>query len=128
MRNPTDTDGIRVVFRDAARPTISTETGIPLHFSASQGLISDNQQTFEQGIALATTYAGQIIGGAWTHGSLAVSTTAVATNSLILIKPLSQPKGQWWISHQDAQQSFTVTSSDDEAMNFNSMIIGEAAS
>ncbi len=127
IRNPTDTDGLNFTFHDATKPTIYTETGLPIHFSASKGLISDNTQTFEQGIIIPVSSgdAGQVMNGAWTNGTISVPTSAVNANSLVLITPLSQPKGQWWVSKVDAQHSFTVSSSaDDESMNFNWMIVG----
>ncbi len=127
VRNPTDTDSIRLTFRDAERPTILTETGVPLHLSASQGLISDDPHTFEQGISLpsANGLSGQVVDGLWDQGSLTISTPAVAANSLVIVTPLSQPKGQWWVSAIESQQSFTVRSSAaDEDMDFNWLIVG----
>ncbi|HVU12199.1 MAG TPA: hypothetical protein VHD90_13025 [Phototrophicaceae bacterium] len=127
VRNGTDTDSIRLTFRDPTKPTILTETGIPLHFAATQGLIADNTQTFEQGIVIpaASGYAGQVIDGVWSQGSITVPTNVVTDTSLVLITPISQPKGQWWVSKVDAQRAFTVSSSAaDESMNFNWMIVG----
>ena len=128
VRNPTDTDSIRLEFHDAAAPTIATESGIPLHFAATKGLISDDQQTFTKGIDIPASsgFAGQVLNGHWNQGTITVPTTAIKANSLVLVTPLSQPKGQWWVSHVDAQKSFTVSSSaSDENMAFNWLIVGD---
>lgn len=125
VRNPADTDSIRLMFRDAERPVIMTETGIPLHFGATDGLISDNLHTFEQGISIpaASGYSGQVIDGRWEQGSITIPASAVTANSLVIVTPLSQPHGQWWVSHLEPEQSFTVSSADDEDMDFNWLII-----
>src|SRR5262249_13601467 len=127
VRNPTDTDSIRLAYHDAGQPTISTEHGTALHFSASQGLISEDTQTFKQGMAirLASGYAGQVINGQWRSGTIFVNSAAVSQNSLILITPLSRPKGRWWVSPTTNKRGFTLTSSSpNENMNFNWLIIG----
>ena len=130
VRNPTDTDSISVNYMDAERPTILTDSGIALHFKASEGLISEDRQTFEQGIVIpfASDYAGQVIGGGWQQGSIVVPTHTVEATSLITITPLSQPQGLWWVSHIEAGQFFTVSSaSPDENMDFNWVMIGSDA-
>jgi hypothetical protein len=127
VRNPTDTDSIRLTYRDTERPTIQTEHGVALHFSAQQGLISDDLHSFEQGISIpsASGYVGQVISGAWDHGSITIATSTVTATSLVTVTPLSQPRGQWWVSGIEPQQSFTVSSSAaDEDMDFNWLIIG----
>lgn len=126
VRNPTDTDGIRLMFHDADTPTITTETGIALHFAAREGLISESRHTFQQGIAFPqdSPFVGKVTDGAWNQGVITVPTTVASTNSHIMITPLSQPKGTWWISTINDGESFQVSSSSaDEDMNFNWLII-----
>jgi len=127
VRNPADTDSIRLLFHDAETPTITTESGIPLHFAARDGLVSDSKHTFQQGITIprSSPYTGQIVDGAWDQGVITVPTAAARTGSHIMITPVSQPQGMWWVSSIDDGTSFQVTSSSaDEAMNFNWLIIG----
>lgn len=126
VRNPTDTGSIRLTYRDAERPTILTEKGIPLHFGASEGLFSDNLHTFERGISLpsASGYSGKIISGTWDNGSITIATSAVTATSLVTVTPLSQPRGQWWVSEVEPGRSFTLSSSSaDEDMDFNWLLI-----
>lgn len=126
VRNPYDNDGISVDFRDAERPTIGTETGIALHFSAAQGLISDNKHKFAQGISVdfQSDYTGQVIGNPWADGSITVPSSAVESGSIILITPLSLPPSQWWVNNIVPGQSFTITSANaEETMDFNWLII-----
>ena len=127
VRNPYDNDGISLDFRNADRPTISTETGIALHFSAQQGLISDNKHKFEQGISVdfQSDYTGQVIGETWADGCITVPSSAVESGSIILITPVSLPPSQWWVSNIVPGQSFTITSATtEETMDFNWLIIG----
>lgn len=126
VRNPFDNDGISLDFRNADRPTISTETGIALHFSAQQGLISDNKHTFEQGISIdgRSDYTGQMSGSTWADGRITVPSSAVESGSIILITPVSLPPSQWWISNIIPGQSFTISSATaGETMDFNWLII-----
>lgn len=126
VRNPYDNDGISVDFRNADRPTISTETGIALHFAAREGLISDNKHTFEQGISIdgRSDYTGQMSGSTWVNGSIRVASSAVESGSVILITPVSLPPSQWWVSDIVPGQSFTITSANaGETMDFNWLII-----
>lgn len=131
VRNPTDTDSIQLLFHDAAAPTIKTESGLALHFQANQGLISDNLHTFAQEIAIppASGYSGQVLTGNWQQGAVTVAAPAVAADDLVLITPLSQPRGQWWVSQVTSGESFTVSSSDAaETMSFNWLIVAAGAS
>ncbi len=73
----------------------------------------------------ANGYAGQVTDGNWNDGGITVPTSAVTSTSLILITPVSQPRGQWWVAQVDAEHSFTVRSTAaDETMDFNWMIVG----
>lgn len=129
VRNPTDTDAIRLEYHEAGEPMISTEQGTALHFSAADGLISDSTHIFEQGITIASKggYTGRVLGGAWQAGSIIVPSAAVTTASLILITPISQPQGTWWVSSIDPDHTFTVSSSaTDESMDFNWWIVGSS--
>lgn len=126
VRNPGDTDSIRLMFHDAETPTITTESGIPLHFAAREGLVSDSEHKFQQGITIprSSPYAGQIVDGAWDQGVITVPTVAAHTNSHIMITPLSQPQGTWWVSSINDGASFQITSSSaNEDMNFNWLVI-----
>lgn len=127
VRNPTDTDSVKVDFTDAGAPRISTETGIALRFRARDGLIAESYQTFEEGIGIraASGYAGQVIDGGWRGGRLTIPNSVVRADSLILITPLSPPQGQWWIAAVDPGQSFTLASTNSaEDMDFNWLIVG----
>lgn len=126
-RNPTDTDSISLSYRDAEQPRISVGNNNPLYLRADEGLISESAHTFEQGIHMPSDsgYAGQVTDGDWAGGEITIATDAVAQDSVIIVTPLSQPHGQWWVSRQEAGQTFTVSSSaDDEDMDFNWLIIG----
>ncbi|MEP7292365.1 MAG: hypothetical protein ABI835_11305 [Chloroflexota bacterium] len=126
VRNPADTDSIRLAFLTENSPVISTESGIALHFAAHDGLISDDKHTFARGIVVPAEsgYSGQIVSGAWRHGMISVAASAVNENSLVLITPLSQPKGQWWVDNLNAGESFSVSSTaPDETMDFNWLIV-----
>jgi hypothetical protein len=126
VRNPFDTDGISIDFRNAERPTISTETGLALHFAANDGLISDDVHRFDEGIMIPqeSGTVGQVRDGDWNEGKITVFTGAMSESSLLLITPTSQPQGQWWIESLAAGESFTLASSaPDETMDFNWLIV-----
>jgi hypothetical protein len=127
VRNPTDTDSIRLEYHLDGQPLISTEKGTPLRFRANDGLISESTHIFQKGIVVASEggYAGRVIGGSWQNGSIVVPSAAVAESSLVLITPISQPQGLWWVSGIDAGNAFTVTSTAaNETMDFAWWVVG----
>ena len=127
IRNPTDTDSIKVNYYTADHPTISTEHGTPLYFQATNGLFSETHQTFMDGISIVSGsgYSGQISNGNWGGDKITVATRIVHDDSFVSIMPVSQPKGNWWVCEIVASQEFTVCSTaTDETMNFHWLVIG----
>ena len=129
IRNPTDTDSIKVNYYTADHPTIMTEHGTALYFQAANGLVSENHHTFMDGISIPSSsqYSGQVLNNAWDGGRITVATTAVHDDSFVSIMPVSEARGRWWICEIVAHQEFTVCSTaPDETMNFHWLVIGES--
>lgn len=125
VRNNTDTDHISLDFRRPDYPVISTNDR-PLYFRADHGLVSESPHTFAAGFDVppSSEHAGQVIGGAWEDGALTVPTSAVQVGSLVLITPVSEPAGRWWIDSLVPGEAFTLRSSaPDESMDFNWLIV-----
>jgi len=127
VRNPSDTGSISLSYMNPSHPVIGVDhPDNPLYLRAEKGLVSESKHTFQQGITVPTQsgYAGQITDGDWTDGSLVVETTAIAAESLVLITPISEPEGRWWVGDLVPGESFTVHSTaDDENMAFNWLIV-----
>jgi hypothetical protein len=124
VRNPTDTDHISLDYRQADRPRIRVSAN-PLYFAADGGLVSESPHTFARGFDVPpqSGHAGQVREG-WQDGAVTVSTRAVSAESLVLVTPLSEPRGRWWVSAITAGESFTVRSTaSGEDMAFNWLLI-----
>ncbi|MEB2287835.1 MAG: hypothetical protein OZ934_06980 [Anaerolineae bacterium] len=124
VRNPTDTDHISLDYRQADRPRIRVDKN-PLYLAADGGLVSESPHTFARGFDVPpqSGHAGQVREG-WLDGAVTVPTRAVNAESLVLITPLSEPRGRWWVSAITAGESFTVHSTaPDEDMVFNWLLI-----
>ncbi len=124
VRNPTDTDHISLDYRQADRPRIRVSAN-PLYFAADGGLVSENSHTFARGFDVPprSGHAGQVRDG-WQDGAVTVPTRAVSSGSLVLITPVSEPRGRWWVDAISAGESFTVRSTaPEEAMAFNWLVI-----
>ncbi len=125
VRNPNDTDHISLDYRDNDHPQISVASQ-PLYLRGRGGVVSVSKHVFEHGfdVPTASAHAGQIIDGAWEDGVIVVPSKAVTPESLVLITPVSAPRGQWWVGELDERTGFTVHSTaPDEAMAFNWLII-----
>lgn len=127
VRNPADTAYIALDYRDADRPTVhSTHPTSPMVITAENGIISESEHTFAQGIVIPpdSGRSGQVRNAAWQDGALTVQTTAVRTDSGVIITPLSEPRGRWWVESIEPGASFTVRSSaPDEDFAFNWLLI-----
>ncbi len=124
VRNPTDTDHISLDYRQADRPRISVDKN-PLAFAADGGLVSESPHTFARGFDVPpqSGHAGQVREG-WQNGAVTVATRAANSESLVLITPISEPRGRWWVDAISAGDSFTVRSTaPDEDMAFNWLVI-----
>jgi len=124
VRNPTDTDHISLDYRQADRPRISAGKN-PLYLAADGGLVSESSHTFARGFDVPpqSGHAGQVREG-WQDGAVTVPTRAVNADSLVLITPVSEPRGRWWVSAIATGESFTVRSTaHDEDMAFNWLVI-----
>lgn len=124
VRNPSDTDHISLDYRQADRPLISVGNN-PLYFAAKGGLVSQSSHLFARGFDVPpeSGHAGQVTGG-WQDGAIVVPTRAVKSASLVLITPISEPRGRWWVGTISAGESFTVRSTAaDEDMAFNWLIV-----
>lgn len=65
-----------------------------------------------------------VIESSWVNDRLTVLTASVHENSLILITPVSEPVGRWWVGEITPGESFTVFSSaGDETMRFQWFIV-----
>lgn len=129
VRNPADTDSIRVHFNHPDQPVIETESGIALTLAAREGLISENTHTFKDGINIArdSEYAGQMMDAQWEAGQIMVSSKAVSEGSLVFVTPLSQPRGRWWVAEIIPNEGFIIRSdAPDEDMRFNWLIMGSS--
>lgn len=125
VRNPTDTDHISLDYRVGNRPQISVDTN-PLYLRGKGGVVSESKHIFEHGFDVPpeSAHAGQVIDGAWEDGVLVVPSKAVTPDSLVLITPISAPRGRWWVADLADRTSFTVHSTDPgEDMAFNWLII-----
>jgi hypothetical protein len=126
VRNPTDTGSIQLDYRNADRPMIWLDNDKPLYLKAAQGLVSENHQTFMDGISiLGEPYSGQVSSASWANGKITIPTTAVQDESFISIMPLSEATGRWWICEISTGKDFTLCStSGDETMRFRWLLIG----
>lgn len=125
-RNPTDTDRIALDYRDAEHPVINANKK-PLYLQGKGGIVSESKHTFKRGIVIGSGggTSGQVIGGAWQDGALVISSKAITAGSLVLITPISEPRGRWWVDTLVPGESFTLRSTaSDEAMDFNWLVIG----
>ena len=127
VRNPTDTEHIALDYRDPERPTLrSTHPTRPLSIVSAHGIVSEDTHTFADGIVIPveSQRAGQVRDLAWQDGALTVQTAAAGADSLVIITPLSEPRGRWWVDSVEAGASFTLRSSaPDENMAFNWLLI-----
>lgn len=127
VRNPSDTEQIALDYRDPDRPTLrSTHLTQPMRIVSRNGIVSENRHTFADGVAIppSSGRSGQVRGGNWDAGVLTVPTSAIARSSLVIITPISQPRGLWWVDAIEPGESFTVRSSaPDEDMAFNWLLI-----
>jgi len=107
VRNPSDTDHISLDYRKADHPTIKVGKN-PLFLRAKEGVYTER------------TNEG------WTNGTIVVPTDAVRAESLILITPITEPRGRWWVHVENPGESFVLHSSAlDEDMAFNWLIINQ---
>jgi|GEM_PF-3272950 len=127
VRNPEDTEHIALDYRDPDRPTLrGTHPTNPLRITSQNGIVSENQHTFAEGIAIPpeSERAGQVRDAAWQDGALTVRTGAIGADSLVIVTPLSEPRGRWWVDQIEPGASFTVRSTaPDEDMAFNWLLI-----
>ena len=78
-----------------------------------------------QGIRIAPESAriGQTNGTAWDAGAITIA-AAVDADSIVLITPITEPRGRWWVDDVAPGGGFTVRSSaPDEDMAFNWLIL-----
>jgi hypothetical protein len=125
-RNPTDTDHIALDYRDPDHPVINTNTQ-PLALKGKGGIVSESKHIFKRGIVITSDggFSGQVIDGAWQDGALVIASQAITAESLVLITPISEPRGRWWVDGLIPGESFTLHSTaSDETMDFNWMVIG----
>lgn len=127
VRNPSDTEQIALDYRDPRHPTLrSTHPTNPLIIAGQNGIVSETKHTFAEGIAIppASDYTGKMLNGAWQGGALTVQTSAIRRSSLVIVTPLSEPRGRWWVGAIEPGESFTVRSTaPDEDMTFNWLLI-----
>ncbi|HMM27107.1 MAG TPA: hypothetical protein PKD46_02380 [Aggregatilineaceae bacterium] len=127
VRNPADTEQIALDYRDPRHPTLrSTHPTNPLIIAGQNGIVSETKHTFVEGIAIppSSDYAGKVVSGGWRDGALTVQTTAIRWSSLVIVTPLSEPRGRWWVGAIAPGESFTVRSTaPDEQMAFNWLLI-----
>ncbi len=125
VRNPTDTGHISLDYRDADHPLITVDESNPLALRAERGIVSESVHTFMQGIRIAPESAriGQTNGTAWDAGAITIA-AAVDADSIVLITPITEPRGRWWVDDVAPGGGFTVRSSaPDEDMAFNWLIL-----
>lgn len=127
VRNPADTQQIALDYRDDERPTLrSTHPTNPMRIASENGIVSENAHTFANGIVLSpeSEHAGQTRDIPWEDSALTVQTSAASERSQVIITPLSEPRGRWWVDSVEPGESFTVRSSaPDEDMAFNWLLI-----
>lgn len=127
VRNPTDTEQIALDYRDADRPTLrSTHPTHPMIIQGQNGIVSESEHIFTAGVAVpfGSGHAGQVLDSAWQDGALTVETDAIREDSLVIITPLSEPRGRWWVDSHVPGTSFTLRSSAlDEDMAFGWLLI-----
>lgn len=125
VRNPTDTGHISLDYRDAAHPMITVDDENALAIKATRGIVSESTHTFMQGIRIApeSERIGQTNGAAWDAGAITVE-AAVDADSIVLITPITEPRGRWWVDDVAPGGGFTVRSSvPDEDMAFNWLVL-----
>ncbi len=124
VRNPSDTDHISLDYRQSDHPLISVGNN-PLYFAAKDGLVSLSPHTFARGFDVLpeSSHARQVRDG-WRDGAVTVPTRATKSTLLVLITPISEPRGRWWVDAISDGESFTVRSTaTDEDMAFNWLIV-----
>ncbi len=124
VRNPLDTDAIRLNFTDDDHPFIGTESGRALYLTAEEGVISENEHIFNAGITIASESGSVgIVTEGWRDGQNRI-TAAADAHSLIFITPLSEPIGKWWLEMLTGEGFIVHSSATDETMQFQWLVIG----